>query len=62
LIYDKIKKLCEEQDISIRQLEIRAGLANGVIRKWNESEPMANTLNRVANVLGTTVEELLSEG
>lgn len=59
-IYDRIKEICEEKDISVRQLEIEAGLKNGAISKWNDSSPTIKSLKAVADVLKVKVDKLIS--
>ena len=59
LIYDKVKSICEEKGISVRQLEIKAGLTNGTISKWNKSSPTISNLKAVADVLKVKVDKLI---
>ena len=59
MIYDNIKKLCKETDISISQLEKEAGLGNGTISGWKKSMPRIDSLQAVAAVLNVKVEKLL---
>lgn len=59
MIYDNIKKLCQEIDISISQLEKEAGLGNGTISGWKKSMPRIDSLQAVAAVLNVKVEKLL---
>ena len=61
MIYDNIKRLCDERGITIQALEIRAGLGNGVIGKWREHDPGVFYLKKAADALGVTVDELLTE-
>lgn len=58
MIYDKVKALCEEQGISIRECEIRAGLGNGVIAGWKESFPRLDKIQAVAKVLGVPLSAI----
>ena len=60
LIYDKIKAICEEKSLSIRQVEVAAGLKNGAISKWNDSIPTVKSLKAVADVLKVKVDKLIS--
>lgn len=60
LIYDKIKEICEAKGMSVRQVEISAGLKNGAISKWNESSPTIKSLKAVADVLKVKVDKLIS--
>ena len=59
-IYDKIKAMCEEKGMSIRQLEVAAGLKNGAISKWNDSSPTIKNLKAVADVLKVKVDKIIS--
>lgn len=61
LIYDKIKEICKERGISVSAVEKEAGLSNGAICKWNDSNPTVDNLQAVARVLKVTVDDLLSE-
>lgn len=55
LIREKAKAL----GLNISQLEAKAGIANGTIGGWNNSKPYAETLGKVAKVLGCTIDELM---
>lgn len=59
-IYDKIKAMCEEKGMSVRQLEVAAGLKNGAISKWNDSSPTIKSLKAVADVLKVKVDKIIS--
>lgn len=59
-IYDKIKAICKEKGMSVRQLEMSAGLKNGAISKWNDSSPTIKSLKAVADVLKVKVDKLIS--
>lgn len=59
MIYDKVKLLCEKNGLSISQLEIRAGLGNGTIGGWRTAIPAVDTVKKVADVLGVSVDSLL---
>lgn len=59
-MYERIKELCALKGISIQALEKEASLSNGAISKWIISTPKADALYRVAVVLGTTSDYLLT--
>lgn len=59
-IYDKIKAMCEEKGVSVRQVEAAAGLKNGAISKWNDSSPTVKSLKAVADVLKVKIDKLIS--
>lgn len=54
-----IKALCKEKHLSVAELERQANVT--FIRRWDKSEPSVYKVLRVAKVLGTTVEDLLTE-
>lgn len=60
MIYDKIKEICKERGLSVRSIEIEAGLKNGAISKWNDSSPTVKSLKAVADVLKVKVDKLIS--
>jgi len=61
MIYENVKRLCDKLGIPIYQLEARAGLGNGTIGRWKEQNPKIQTLKKVADVLGVTVDSLITE-
>ena len=56
---NKIKEIAEKKGFSIQRVEKEAGLSNGSISKWEKSKPLAENLQKVASVLGVSIEELL---
>lgn len=62
MIYENIRYYAKKRGISISELERQSGLARGHIGKWeSKSEPTISTLQKVADVLGVTVNTLLLE-
>lgn len=61
MLYDNVKKICEEKGLSIGKLEKDLQLSNGSICKWNENEPGIRKVQKVADYLGVSIEELLAE-
>lgn len=55
----KIRELAKEKGLHLYEVEQQAGLPAKSIFRWDDSMPAADKLARVAQVLGTTVEELL---
>lgn len=60
-IYDTVKRLSSEKNISVYRLEKDLGLANGAISKWNRQIPNALRLQEVADYLGVTSSFILNE-
>ena len=61
MLYDNVKKICEEKGISVGKIEKDLQLSNGSICKWNENEPGIRKVQKVANYLGVSIEELLKD-
>ncbi|SMP38376.1 helix-turn-helix domain-containing protein [Anoxynatronum buryatiense] len=59
-ILNRIQALLREKGMTIAELERKANIGNGVIRRWNNSVPTADKLQRVAEVLGTTIDYLFN--
>ena len=61
MILDNVKRLCYENHISIWSLEKAIDVGNGTIGKWENSSPRIDTVKKVADYFGVTVDELLSD-
>ena len=59
MLYDNVKRICDEKGISVGKMEKELGLSNGSVYKWNESEPGIHKVRKVADYLGVSIEELL---
>lgn len=59
MLFERICKLCDERGISIAKLEAECKLGNATVRRWNKSMPRLDSLQKVADYLNVTVEELL---
>ena len=60
MLYDNVVSLCKERNISIARLEKESGLGNATVRGWQHGTPTINTVKKVADYFGVTVDELLS--
>ncbi len=58
-ICETISRLCKEKGISISRLEKELSFANGSIRRWNESSPSVDKLEKVADYFNVTTDYLL---
>lgn len=64
MIYENVKRLCAERNITIMKLEEDCGIANGTIGKWSSrtSFPRLDTLMKVANYFGVSMDEIVKGG
>ena len=60
MLFEKISTLCKEKGISIAKLEEECGLGNATVRRWIDSVPRLDSIQKVANYLGVSVNDLLS--
>lgn len=60
-IYEKISKLCKKENITIKELELKLGLSNGIIGKWKNSSPNVKYLLAIADYFGVDINELCYE-
>ena len=59
MILENIRRLCLERNISIAELERKSGLNNATICKWANSMPRVDTLKKVADALGVSMDDLM---
>lgn len=59
-LLDRVKDLAQKSGMSIAEIERKADLGNGSIRRWETSIPSADKLQRTAKVLGTSMDYLLN--
>lgn len=56
----RIRALCKQKNISMRQLEIAVGSANGTIAHWDTNRPRIDVVYAVAQYFGVSMEYLLT--
>lgn len=61
MVYEIVKKIADEKDMSIREIEQMSGIGNGTIGKWRTNSPRLDSLKAVAKVLGVPISDLLGE-
>lgn len=61
MLYNNVKKICEEKNISISQMERDLKFPRSSICKWNENEPGVTKAQKVADYLEVPIEKLLHE-
>lgn len=61
MLFDNVRHLCREKGISITKLEDDLGFARSSVCKWNKNEPGIRKVQKVAEYLEVSIEELLKE-
>ncbi len=61
MLLENIRKLCEGAGTTICEVERACNIANGTIGKWAERTPRLDTVKKVADYFGVTVDSLLAE-
>lgn len=59
-MYEKIKELCSNDNITISALERKMEFGKGTIDKWKVASPGIERIKKVADYFGVTVDFLLS--
>lgn len=62
MLFAKILQLCAEHKTNITKLERDCGLANATIRRWEVNTPNVDSLVKVADYFGVSVDYLLGRG
>ena len=60
MIFEKIESWCKKNGTSVAALEKKCGLGNATIRGWENSNPRVDSLQKVSDVTGIPISELLS--
>lgn len=60
-VYTRIKEIATNQGMSIRKVERLSGLSNGIISKWDKHDPRVASVKKVADVLGVSIEKVLTD-
>lgn len=60
-IYENVKAKCKAEKRTVLSVENELGFARGSIYKWNESPPGIKKVQAVAELLGCTIDELVSD-
>ena len=59
MLYDNIKKICDEKKTPVSSMEKELGFPRSYVCKWNENEPGITKVKKVADYLGVPIEKLL---
>ncbi len=60
-MYEKVKRLCEKNGISIYFLEKELGLSTGSVSKWEKSTPRVQTLQKISVYFNVPISYFLEK-
>lgn len=55
----RIKSLCDEKKLTFAELERLTGISNGQIRRWENSSPKVDNVQKVADYFNVSLDYLL---
>lgn len=58
-VVERIKIIAHKRSMTIKDLSIKAGIGPKTISNWRDRNPQTETLQKVADVLGVSVDYLL---
>ena len=58
-IVNSIKTICKEHDITITKLEETLGMSQGLISRWNKSDPSISKVIDIANYFNISLDDLI---
>lgn len=61
MIAENIRQRCKDQGITLAELERAVGLGNGVIWRWDTTNPRVDSIKLVADYFGVAVDDLLQD-
>ena len=59
MIFERIEAWCKENGTSVAALEKMCGLGNATIRGWETSNPRVDSLQKVSEVTGIPITDLI---
>ena len=61
MVYENVKQLCIDHNISIAAMEREAGLTNGTVNGWKRKNPSWGSLEKIAKYFDITISKLVEE-
>lgn len=61
MILARIEQWCKENNTSIAALEKKCELGNATLRGWETRSPRVDSLQKVSDVTGIPIEELIGK-
>lgn len=60
-VLNRIKEISKDRGLTLKEVARKAGIGENSIYKWKTTSPSTKSLEKVAKVLGVTVEDLMSD-
>lgn len=63
MIFLKVKKYCEENNISISNFEKKCGIGNGTVSRWEDdaSRPSLSTLEKIEKATNIPISKWIEQ-
>ena len=58
-IVNSIKEICKKHNITVTKLEENLGMSQGLIGRWNKSDPSLSKIIDIADYFHTTIDEII---
>lgn len=59
-LVERIKKIAKQKNMNLKETAIKAGIGENSIYRWKDQNPTSESLSKVADVLGVSVDYLLN--
>ena len=59
ILYQRIKELCKQRDITLSELAKAVGVSDTVFRTWKESSPSIDKVRRIAEYFRVSTDYLI---
>ena len=59
ILYQRIKELCKQRDITLSELAKAVGVSDTVFRTWKESSPSIDKVRRIAEYFHVSTDYLI---
>lgn len=60
-LWENLKRISKNKGLSIKNIEEKSGLPKNSLYNWKKHNPSSDNLQKVADVLGVTVNDLLGK-
>ena len=58
-VVNSIREICKQHNITVTKLEESLGMSQGLISRWNKSDPSLSKILDIANFFNISLDELI---